>query len=104
MGYAETWGRNAILPRFFGVMLAIGALALLARYTAVLALAVSQVSGTPLFVTEALQAVIDRCRSEMLEEQKEAPHRSEPLRALLHGVPGAGKSETLHWLRQYFEA
>ena len=51
-----------------------------------------------------LQAVIDRCRTEMLEEQQEAPCRSEPLRALLHGVPGAGKSETLHWLRQLFEA
>ena len=34
---------------------------------------------------------------------KDATTRSEPLRAILHGVPGAGKSQTLQWLRQFFE-
>ena len=29
--------------------------------------------------------------------------RSEPLRFILHGVPGAGKSEVLHWIRDFFE-
>ena len=50
-----------------------------------------------------LTAIINRCEEEMQDERTEAVHRSEPLRAILHGVPGAGKSQTLHWLRQYFE-
>ena len=49
-----------------------------------------------------LRAVIDRCLQESLEEQDEKS-RSEPLRAVFHGVPGAGKSQTLKWLRAFFE-
>ena len=29
--------------------------------------------------------------------------RLEPLRFILRGVPGAGKSEVLHWIRDFFE-
>ena len=29
--------------------------------------------------------------------------RSEPVQLLLHGVPGAGKSQTLKWIRKFFE-
>ena len=50
-----------------------------------------------------LQAVIDRCPREACEEAEDKPFRSEPLRAFLHGVPGAGKSQTLKWLRGFFE-
>ena len=50
-----------------------------------------------------LQAVIDRCLREAREEAEDKPFRSEPLRAFLHGVPGAGKSQTLKWLRGFFE-
>lgn len=50
-----------------------------------------------------LEAISKRCLLEAAEEQKYGKTRSEPLRALLHGVPGAGKSQTLHWLRHFFE-
>ncbi|CAK9031745.1 unnamed protein product [Durusdinium trenchii] len=50
-----------------------------------------------------LQAVIDRCMVEQTEEQRNPKTRSEPLRCLFHGVPGAGKSQTLKWLRAFFE-
>ena len=49
-----------------------------------------------------LRAVVDRCLTESQEEQAERS-RSEPLRAVFHGVPGAGKSQTLKWLRAFFE-
>ena len=47
--------------------------------------------------------MIDRCLREACEEAEDKPFRSEPLRAFLHGVPGAGKSQTLKWLRGFFE-
>ena len=50
-----------------------------------------------------LQAVIDRCLFEQGEENSEATARSEPLRCFFHGVPGAGKSQTLKWIRTFFE-
>ena len=49
------------------------------------------------------QRVIDRCLQECVDEARDMDFRSEPLRFLLHGVPGAGKSEVLHWLRDFFE-
>ena len=49
-----------------------------------------------------LRAVVDRCLTESQEEQAESS-RSEPLRAVFHGVPGAGKTQTLKWLRAFFE-
>ena len=49
-----------------------------------------------------LRAVVDRCLTEAQEEQAESS-RSEPLRAVFHGVPGAGKTQTLKWLRAFFE-
>ena len=49
-----------------------------------------------------LRAVVDRCLTEAQEEQVESS-RSEPLRAVFHGVPGAGKTQTLKWLRAFFE-
>ena len=47
--------------------------------------------------------MIDRCLREACEEAEDKPFRSEPLRAFLHGVPGAGKSQTVKWLRGFFE-
>ena len=49
-----------------------------------------------------LQDVIDRCFAEREEEEKDEI-RSEPLRLFLHGVPGAGKSKLLEWIRTFFE-
>ena len=53
--------------------------------------------------SQFLRPVIDRCLAESIEETSEPPQRSEPWRAIFHGVPGAGKSQTLKWLRQFFE-
>ena len=39
----------------------------------------------------------------MADEDTEKEYRSEPLRCILHGIPGAGKSEVLQWLRTLFE-
>ena len=50
-----------------------------------------------------LRWVIDRCLQEATEERQQAKQRSDPCRTLFHGVPGAGKSQTLAWLRQFFE-
>ena len=50
-----------------------------------------------------LNTVIQRCLQERVEEQADAASRSEPVRCVLHGVPGAGKSQTLQWLRAFFE-
>ena len=52
---------------------------------------------------QVLTAVVERCHAEAVEERADKENRSEPLRAILHGVPGAGKSQTLHWLRTFFE-
>ena len=49
-----------------------------------------------------LRAVIQRCLQEATEEQAGTAD-TEPLRAIFHGVPGAGKSQTLKWLRSFFE-
>lgn len=51
-----------------------------------------------------LQDVIDRCFAERVEEEAEVEIKSEPLRLFLHGVPGAGKSKLLEWIRTFFEA
>ena len=50
-----------------------------------------------------IKRVIDRCLQELEDESGDAEWRSEPLRCLLHGIPGAGKSEVLCWLRLFFE-
>lgn len=49
-----------------------------------------------------VSAVIHRCLGER-QEEAETPCRSEPWRTIFHGVPGAGKTQTLKWLRQFFE-
>ncbi|CAK9008371.1 unnamed protein product [Durusdinium trenchii] len=49
-----------------------------------------------------LRAVIQRCLQEAAEEHAGTAD-TEPLRAIFHGVPGAGKSQTLKWLRSFFE-
>ena len=49
-----------------------------------------------------LDAVAARCLQEQAEA-KDVVHRPEPLRCVLHGVPGAGKSQTLKWLRMFLE-
>ncbi|CAK9060177.1 unnamed protein product, partial [Durusdinium trenchii] len=54
--------------------------------------------------SQCLQAILERCIVEHQEERQNAPQRSEPFRAILHGVPGAGKSQTLKWLRVFFES
>lgn len=50
-----------------------------------------------------LRAVVQRCVAEGHEEVTDTPARSEPWRTIFHGVPGAGKTQTLKWLRQFFE-
>ncbi|CAK9045091.1 unnamed protein product, partial [Durusdinium trenchii] len=53
--------------------------------------------------TQFLQAIINRCLTETTEEQTQRIGKSEPWRGICHGVPGAGKSQTLKWLRRFFE-
>ena len=50
-----------------------------------------------------IEAIIRRCLREGEEADKNLEFRSEPLRMILHGVPGAGKTQTLLWIRQFFE-
>ena len=50
-----------------------------------------------------LDQVVRRCLEESHDEQMDIPIRSEPLRFVMHGVPGAGKTRTLKWVRQFFE-
>ena len=50
-----------------------------------------------------IKRIMDRCLQELEDEAGQAEFRSEPLRCVLHGVPGAGKSEVLQWLRLFFE-
>ena len=45
---------------------------------------------------------MERCKEEHAEEQRERVGTSEPLRGLLHGVPGAGKSQFLLWVKEFF--
>ena len=49
-----------------------------------------------------VRAVIQRSLQEAAEECA-GTAKTEPLRAIFHGVPGAGKSQTLKWLRSFFE-
>ena len=46
---------------------------------------------------------MDTCLQERDDEQQELNIRSEPSRLFLHGVPGAGKSKLLEWIRLCFE-
>ena len=56
---------------------------------------------------EVLNAVHDRRVAEhMLENGVEGPSveaSQQPLLRLIHGLPGSGKTELLHWIRSYFE-
>ena len=50
-----------------------------------------------------IQKIVDRCLQESKEHGRNQEFRSEPLRMVLHGVPGAGKTQTLLWIRRFFE-
>ena len=50
-----------------------------------------------------IKRIMERCLEEDEDLASEKEIRSEPLRCLLHGVPGAGKSEVIWWLRGFFE-
>ena len=50
-----------------------------------------------------LQAIMTRCAIEAREVDENKEFRSEPLRMVLHGVPGAGKTQTLLWIKRFFE-
>ena len=50
---------------------------------------------------QVLARIIRRCLEELKEEGSDAEFRSEPLRFVLHGVPGTGKSEVLYWIRHF---
>ena len=52
---------------------------------------------------DILRRVIERCLQECEDEAADKPFRSEPISMLIHGVPGAGKSAVLKWLRSFFE-
>jgi hypothetical protein len=54
---------------------------------------------------KVLEAVIRRCNIEAEQERADDinPAGDEPLRMLLHGLPGTGKSRVILWLRQLFE-
>ena len=50
-----------------------------------------------------IEHISARPLQEFDDVQRDADFRSEPLQLLLHGVPGAGKSQTLKWIRSFFE-
>ena len=50
-----------------------------------------------------LWQVIERCLKEAQEELNDFEFRSEPKRFILRGIPGAGKSKLLFWLRDFYE-
>ena len=50
-----------------------------------------------------IDRIVQRCLEKQKDESSDTYFCSEPLRALLHGVPGAGKSEVLYWIRDFFE-
>ena len=53
---------------------------------------------------EVLAAVLDRCAIEAEAEADDAVDKcqAEPMLAIVHGLPGAGKSEIIKWLRELF--
>ena len=50
-----------------------------------------------------LTKVVTRVLQEKADEDVNKEYRSEPVPMLLHGVPGAGKSRVLKWMRIFFE-
>ena len=57
---------------------------------------------------EVLHRVKDRVMEEFQRERDQIPkgqrgEESEPLRALVHGIPGTGKSKLISFLRSFFE-
>ena len=50
-----------------------------------------------------IEHIIARSLQAFEDVQRDADFRSEPLQLLLHGVPGAGKSQTLKWIRSFVE-
>ena len=54
---------------------------------------------------EVLEAVLERCKREATAEATDTIHKcpGDPMLAMVHGLPGAGKSEVIKWLRQLFE-
>ena len=57
-----------------------------------------------------LQRVVTRCQAEQRDfsavgfKKTKKPETSEPLRDCLFGIPGAGKSQCIKWLRDLFES
>jgi hypothetical protein len=52
-----------------------------------------------------LEAIYTRCVCMRQEHNSNAQKRSreEPLRLMIQGLPGAGKSQVIHWVRSFFE-
>ena len=52
-----------------------------------------------------IEFIHDRCMAEQREWNSESQKKSieEPLRLMIHGLPGAGKSQVIHWVRSFFE-
>ena len=52
-----------------------------------------------------LEAVLERCKLEATAEATDTIHKcpGDPMLAIVHGLPGAGKSEVIKWLRKLFE-
>ena len=54
---------------------------------------------------QILEAIVQRVTQEAYEEQAGTQRKSDedPLLDLIHGVPGAGKSRMIKWIRELFE-
>ena len=69
----------------------------------------SKLQSSPEPPYQEQEDILRRVYQRILLEEREAhfgrvnTSEEEPMRALIHGFPGAGKSKVIHWLRDLFE-
>ena len=53
---------------------------------------------------QGITSVVERCAFEAREERRETVNAvpAEPSREMIHGLPGAGKSRLIHWIKELF--
>ena len=53
---------------------------------------------------QGITSVIQRCALEAGEQQRDQVNSdpAEPSREMVHGLPGAGKSRVIHWMKEFF--